>query len=177
MSGAVKMNRPSHWTLGYGFDCPVQLRQESRCRSIIPIAVPPICCLRFQHSFWVNFEGPRHYRPEILRRASDHGIGRTAPESISRSRRSISASQAASASWSTAWSRLSRRAPASAALPSGGSLSASLSRLLGSCFIAVYYTSIVATFNLTGFAAELGAESPGPSAGWATQTGKLRLMK
>jgi hypothetical protein len=144
---------------------------------MVPIAIPDVCCLCFQHSFGVNFEGPRHYRPEILRRASDHGIGRTAPESRSRSRRSISASQAASASWSSVWSRLSRRAPASAALPSGGSLSASLSRLLGSCFIAVYYTSIVATFNLTGFAAELRAEASDPSAGSVTQTVKLRLMK
>ena len=149
MSGTVKVNRRSRRTLRNEFDSLVQFRKESLRRSIVPIAIPPVCLLRFQDGCWMNFDRPRHYRPEILVRASDHGIGRTALESRSRNRRPISASHAASESGSTSWSRLSRRAPASAALPSGGSLSASFKRLLGSCFIAIYYTAGVATFNRT----------------------------
>ena len=58
MSGTVKVNRPSQGTLGNEFDSPVQLREERLRGSIIPIAIPPVCRLRFQNSFGVKIDRP-----------------------------------------------------------------------------------------------------------------------
>src|SRR5437016_6924153 len=66
-----------------------------------------------------------HYRPRIMRRASDHGTAATEPESNSRARLAISSAQAASAPSSMSSSRLSSNEAARAARASGESLSAS----------------------------------------------------
>ena len=81
----------------------------------------------------------RIYRPRIRRRASAHGMSLARPESIALTLRLISSAQAASASSSQSWSRLSSSDPAKAARASAGRRKASSRSLDSVSVICIWY--------------------------------------
>ncbi len=128
----------------------VKFGQERLSCFRAPGTVPLSCGSGFCDRRGVNPRRPaRHYLPRILRRASGHGTGATAPESNSSMRLAISAAHAASTSSSVLSSRLSSSEAASAALASGESFSASSKSFAGSGFMGRSYSVARCCCNLT----------------------------
>ena len=90
----TQVGRPSARPLFDPFDRRIELRHEGISRIGVPVLVPVSRGVRFADCLWMEPDRlGRHYRPRIMRRASDHGTAATAPESNSRETLAISSAQ------------------------------------------------------------------------------------